>query len=418
MYKIVRTLLFFFPTEDVHYFSMNMLRRLCKWDWSRKLVTWTCEPEEKQPDAGPGPQPGQGTPPRNQPSGSVITNQSSGSAVSNQPLGSGISNQPPGSAVSNQPSGPGQPIGASLTRNLFGLSFCNPVGLGAGFDKNALYLRELQALGFGFVEIGTVTPLAQDGNEKPRLFRLPEDQALINRMGFNNDGVKVIAQRLKSWRQQTNSQPGKGSLIIGGNIGKNKVTPNEDAWKDYEICFRELFDYVDYFVVNVSSPNTPGLRELQEKDALRKILTNLQAVNKTLALEKGILPRPLLLKIAPDLSWSQIDDVVDLALEIRLDGLVATNTTISREKLLSSADRLKSIGAGGLSGAPLKERSTEVIRYIHRKTWGSIPLIASGGIFTGEDAQEKIQAGAVLVQVWTGFIYEGPFIIRRICAKL
>ena len=355
MYKIVRTLLFFFPTESVHYFSMNVLKQLCKWGWSRKLVTWTCGPE-------------------------------------------------------------GQPDSSPLTRELFGLSFRNPVGLGAGFDKNALYLRELEALGFGFVEIGTVTPLAQDGNEQPRLFRLPEDQALINRMGFNNEGVKAVSARLKQWRQRTNSPT--PPLIIGGNIGKNKVTPNEDAWKDYEICFRELFDYVDYFVVNVSSPNTPGLRELQEKDALRKILTNLQGINKTLAREKGITARPLLLKIAPDLSWSQIDDVVDLALEIRLDGLVATNTTISREKLLSSANRLNSIGAGGLSGAPLKERSTEVITYINRKTWGSIPLIASGGIFTGEDAKEKIQAGASLVQVWTGFIYEGPFITRRICEKL
>jgi len=365
MYKIVRTLLFFFPTERVHYFSMNVLRRLCKWGWSRKLVAWTCGPEEKPHDANSKPH-----------------------------------------------------DGSHLSREVFGLFFRNPVGLGAGFDKNALYLRELHALGFGFVEIGTVTPLAQDGNEQPRLFRLPEDQALINRMGFNNEGVKVVAQRLKRWRQQNDGQTGKGSLIIGGNIGKNKVTPNKDAWKDYEICFRELFDFVDYFVVNVSSPNTPGLRELQEKDALRKILTNLQGINRELAREKGMSARPLLLKIAPDLSWQQIDDVVDLAMEIRLDGLVATNTTISREKLLTSADRLIAIGAGGLSGAPLKEKSTEVVRYIHKKTWGSIPLIASGGIFTGEDAQEKIQAGASLVQVWTGFIYEGPFITRTICGKL
>ncbi|HTI07056.1 MAG TPA: quinone-dependent dihydroorotate dehydrogenase [Puia sp.] len=364
MYKIVRTLLFFFPTEDVHYFSMNMLKALCKWGWSRKLVTWACRPEEVKAPYSSGQKTGQ------------------------------------------------------LSRELFGLSFRNPVGLGAGFDKNALYLRELEALGFGFVEIGTVTPLPQDGNEQPRLFRLPEDQALINRMGFNNDGVKVIAERLKKWRQRTNNQGPQAPLIIGGNIGKNKVTPNEDAWKDYGICFRELFDFVDYFVVNVSSPNTPGLRELQEKDALRKILTSLQEINKELALGKGVNPRPLLLKIAPDLSWQQIDDVVELALDIRLDGLVATNTTISREKLLSSADRLERIGAGGLSGAPLKEKSTEVVRYIHRKTSGSLPLIASGGIFTGGDALEKIQAGAGLVQVWTGFIYEGPFITRRICAKL
>ncbi|HEX9510813.1 MAG TPA: quinone-dependent dihydroorotate dehydrogenase [Puia sp.] len=378
MYKIVRTLLFFFPTESVHYFSMNVLKQLCKWSWSRKLIAWTCRPEEKEMQK---------------------------SAVAEK-------------QAIDQAQAVEAPKGSYLAREVFGLSFRNPVGLGAGFDKNALYLRELGALGFGFVEIGTVTPLAQSGNEQPRLFRLPEDQALINRMGFNNDGVKVVAERLKKWRQRTDNQKGGESLIIGGNIGKNKVTPNEDAWKDYEICFRELFDFVDYFVVNVSSPNTPGLRELQEKDALRKILTNLQGINRELAREKGIPSRPLLLKIAPDLSWQQIDDVVDLALEIRLDGLVATNTTIGREKLLSSADRLKSIGAGGLSGAPLKERSTEVVRYIHRKAWGSIPLIASGGIFTGEDALEKIQAGAALVQVWTGFIYEGPFITRGICAKL
>ena len=375
MYKIVRTLLFFFPTEGVHYFSMNVLKRLCKWNWSRKLVAWTCKPEEK--------------------------------SQAEQEIRADDKTQTAGT-----------PKGSPLAREVFGLSFRNPVGLGAGFDKNARYLRELGALGFGFVEIGTVTPLAQDGNEQPRLFRLPEDQALVNRMGFNNEGVKAVAERLKRWRQQTDTRRGQESLIIGGNIGKNKITPNEDAWKDYEICFRELFDWVDYFVVNVSSPNTPGLRELQEKDALRKILTNLQGINRELAGNKGISARPLLLKIAPDLSWQQIDDVVDLALEIRLDGLVATNTTISREKLLTSADRLDSIGAGGLSGAPLKEKSTEVVRYIHRKTWGSIPLIASGGIFTGEDALEKIQAGAALVQVWTGFIYEGPFITRRICAKL
>jgi dihydroorotate dehydrogenase len=363
MYKIVRTLLFFFPTEGVHYFSMNVLKGLCQWSWSRKLITWACRPEGEQEASG-------------------------------------------------------ERKGGHLARELFGLSFRNPVGLGAGFDKNALYLRELEALGFGFVEIGTVTPLPQAGNEQPRLFRLPEDQALINRMGFNNDGVKVIAQRLKKWRRKGGGPKGQEPLVIGGNIGKNKVTPNEDAWKDYEICFRDLFDFVDYFVVNVSSPNTPGLRELQEKDALRKILTNLQGINRELAGERGINPRPLLLKIAPDLSWPQIDDVVDLALEIKLDGLVATNTTISREKLLTSAARLESIGAGGLSGAPLKEKSTEVVRYIHKKTGGSIPLIASGGIFTGENALEKIEAGAGLVQVWTGFIYEGPFITRRVCGKL
>lgn len=290
--------------------------------------------------------------------------------------------------------------------SMFNIQFPNRVGLGAGFDKNAKYLSELEALGFGFVEIGTVTPLPQDGNEKPRLFRLPKDKAIINRMGFNNDGMEVITERLKKFKSQ------KSKLIVGGNIGKNKVTPNEDAWKDYEKCFLKLHGHVDYFVVNVSSPNTPGLRELQEKDSLRKILTNLQSLNTTFQ-----NPKPILLKIAPDLTPSQIDDVIDLATEIKLDGLVASNTTISREGLSpESAETSKQ--AGGLSGAPLKQRSTEVIKYIAQKTNGKLPIIGSGGILTGNDAKEKIEAGASLVQVWTGFIYEGPAIVKNICAKL
>jgi len=293
---------------------------------------------------------------------------------------------------------------------MLGLDFKNPVGLGAGFDKNARYLRELEALGFGFVEIGTVTPVAQKGNNKPRLFRLKKDQALINRMGFNNDGAGLIAERLKKWKSRPSpQQPG---LIIGGNIGKNKVTPNEDAWKDYEICFKELHPYVDYFVVNVSSPNTPGLRELQEKESLRRILMHLQMINNGKAVSK-----PILLKIAPDLTKEQIDDVISLALEIKLDGIVATNTTISREGLIHQ----KGIGnqeAGGLSGAPLKCPSTEVVRYISEKSDGAIPLIASGGIFNGQDAKDKLDAGASLVQVWTGFIYEGPAIVKKICQWL
>jgi len=300
------------------------------------------------------------------------------------------------------------------------LNFKNPVGLGAGFDKNARYLRELEALGFGFVEIGTVTPVGQAGNDKPRLFRLPKDKALINRMGFNNDGVKVIAERLRSWqlavgnRQPTNSPltTHHSSLIIGGNIGKNKGTPNEDAWKDYEICFKELHPYVDYFVVNVSSPNTPGLRELQEKESLRKILRHLQMINNGKAVAK-----PILLKIAPDLTAEQLDDVIDLALEIQLDGLVATNTTIDREGLEHNYN-IGTKQAGGLSGKPLQKRSTEVVKYISEKTKGEIPIIASGGIFTGEDANEKFRAGASLVQVWTGFIYEGPAIVKKICRSL
>jgi dihydroorotate dehydrogenase len=291
---------------------------------------------------------------------------------------------------------------------IWDLEFRNLVGLAAGFDKNAKYLRELETLGFGFVEIGTVTPKAQAGNDKPRLFRLPKDKAIINRMGFNNDGVAVVKNRLIEWKSKANSQ--KSNIIIGGNIGKNKSTPNEDAWKDYEICFTELYAYVDYFVVNVSSPNTPGLRELQEKESLRKILTHLQVLRTHQNIAK-----PILLKIAPDLTTEQIDDVIDLSVEIKLDGLVATNTTISREEL-SKKSKVKSekIGAGGLSGKPLAKRSTEIVQYIHQKTKGSIPIIASGGIFTGTDAKEKLDAGATLVQVWTGFIYEGPAITKKI----
>jgi dihydroorotate dehydrogenase len=309
----------------------------------------------------------------------------------------------------------------NLPRELFGLHFKNPVGLGAGFDKNARYLRELKVLGFGFVEIGTVTPEAQAGNEKPRLFRLPADKALINRMGFNNEGVHAIAQRLKRWkeeereltRRQSVGEAPFDTLLIGGNIGKNKKTPNEEAWKDYEICFHALHQYVDFFVVNVSSPNTPGLRELQEKDALKKILTHLQTLNLQYKVAK-----PILLKIAPDLTPDQIDDVIELAKEIKLDGLVATNTTISREGLSVPQEVINDIGAGGLSGLPVRKRATEVIRDIQKKTGGSIPVIGSGGIFNGADATEKLAAGAVLVEVWTGFIYEGPFIVKKICKSL
>lgn len=300
----------------------------------------------------------------------------------------------------------------SLKREQFGLTFKNPIGLGAGFDKNATYLRELETLGFGFVEIGTVTPLPQEGNEKPRLFRLPEDKALINRMGFNNDGVKVVRKRLEEWKgKQTDIQ---GKMIIGGNIGKNKVTPNEDAWKDYEICFNELFDVVDYFVVNVSSPNTPGLRALQDKDSLLKILGTLQQNNKQRPVQK-----PILLKIAPDLTDGQLQDIASLAEEIQLDGIVSSNTTISRENLseLSKA-QVETIGMGGLSGKPLKSASDEILKKIVMLTKGKVPVIASGGIFTASDAQDKFDHGAALVQVWTGFIYEGPGIVKKICKGL
>jgi dihydroorotate dehydrogenase len=296
----------------------------------------------------------------------------------------------------------------------FGLTFPNHVGLAAGFDKNARWLRELEALGFGFIEIGTVTPKPQDGNEKPRLFRLPKDNALINRMGFNNEGVKIVAERLRRWNANYQfDQPDSNRIIIGGNIGKNKATANEDAWKDYETCFRELTDVVDYFVVNVSSPNTPGLRELQEKEALHKILSHLQTINK-----QQPKPRPLLLKIAPDLSIDQINDVIDLAMELQLDGLVAANTTVRRDHLQTGNDQLEEIGAGGLSGAPLRERATEIVKYIHDRSGGTIPVIASGGIFTGADANEKLAAGAKLVQVWTGFIYAGPSIAKKICEAI
>jgi dihydroorotate dehydrogenase len=300
-----------------------------------------------------------------------------------------------------------------LERKLLGLTFKNPVGLGAGFDKNAKYLHELEALGFGFVEIGTVTPKPQDGNEKPRVFRLPKDKALINRMGFNNEGVEAIAARLKEWQERGGQTNENRRMLIGGNIGKNKATANEDAWKDYEICFKTLHPYVDYFVVNVSSPNTPGLRELQDKDALRKILTNLQQLNIAFS-----QPKPVLLKIAPDLTLSQIDDVIDLAIEIKLDGLVATNTTISREGLLTDEKLVQAMGAGGLSGLPVRKRSTEIVEYLHKKTNGSIPIMASGGVFTGPDALEKLNSGAAVVQVWTGFIYEGPGIVKNICSFL
>jgi len=345
-YKFVRNILFVFPPEDVHYFSMNMLRRGCSIGFVDKMI------------------------------------RSSFQFKSN-----------------------------ALQKNIFGLNFKNPVGLGAGFDKNALYLNELEALGFGFLEIGTVTPKPQPGNDKPRLFRLKKDNALINRMGFNNDGVNVVKARLSERKSEIRNQ--KSEMIVGGNIGKNKITPNEDAWKDYEICFNALFDCVDYFVVNVSSPNTPGLRELQEKDSLKKILSQLQNINH--GKQK---PKPLLLKIAPDLNTKQLDDIIKLSFETKLDGLVATNTTISRDNLTIHDLLLTSIGNGGLSGKPLQQRSTAVVEYLAYNSQGKIPIIASGGIFNGNDAKEKLKAGASIVQVWTGFIYEGPKIVKNICEVL
>jgi dihydroorotate dehydrogenase len=338
VYQLLRNILFWFDAEEVHYFSMNMLRFFCRFPFIKNFLKKNFTPQR------------------------------------------------------------------GFSKEVLGITFSNPVGLAAGFDKNAKYLNELETLGFGFVEIGTVTPLPQDGNPKPRLFRLPKDKALINRMGFNNDGVIAAAERVRSYRKKN-----KTSLIIGGNIGKNKITPNEDAWKDYEICFNELHDAVDYFVVNVSSPNTPGLRDLQQKDSLKKILVNLQQINRTRSIQK-----PLLLKISPDLDQNDLDDVIDLALEIKLDGLVAANTTIRRNNLISNNKTVDTIGAGGLSGKPLREESTRITNYIHQRTKGTISIISSGGIFSANDAKEKLENGAALIQVWTGFIYEGPRIVKKI----
>jgi dihydroorotate dehydrogenase len=287
-----------------------------------------------------------------------------------------------------------------LERKLFGLTFPNPVGLAAGFDKDAKLYDELGYYGFGFIEIGTLTPVAQPGNEQPRMFRLPEDEGLINRMGFNNGGVNAAVERLKNKRSD---------IIIGGNIGKNKTTPNEDAVSDYEKCFEALFDYVDYFVVNVSSPNTPNLRALQDKEPLTKLLMRVKELN---ALKKN--PKPILLKIAPDLSNEQLNDIIDIVAQTKIDGVVATNTTISRDNLKTSAERLQTIGAGGLSGKPVAKRSTEVVKYLHEYSKGAFPIIAVGGIHTAQDAIEKLKAGASLVQIYTGFIYEGPGIVKRI----
>lgn len=287
-----------------------------------------------------------------------------------------------------------------LKKELFGLSFKNPVGLAAGLDKDAKAFNELACLGFGFIEIGTLTPKPQPGNDKPRLFRLPKDNALINRMGFNNEGVDEAVKRLKN--KKTN-------VIIGGNIGKNKVTSNENAVNDYIYCFNALFDVVDYFVVNVSSPNTPNLRDLQEKEPLTKLLNELQAINNL-----KVKRKPILLKIAPDLTNSQLDDIIDIVATTKIDGVIATNTTIAREPLSYSKQELESIGAGGLSGKPLTKRSTEVIKYLKTTSKNAFPIIGVGGIHSAEDAIEKINAGADLIQLYTGFIYEGPGLIKNI----
>jgi dihydroorotate dehydrogenase len=287
-----------------------------------------------------------------------------------------------------------------LHRQVFGLKFQNPVGLAAGFDKNASFYNDFSNLGFGFIEIGTITPKPQDGNPKPRLFRLISDEAIINRMGFNNGGIDLAIENLK--KRNTD-------IIIGGNIGKNKATANEDADSDYLACFQELFPYVDYFVVNVSSPNTPNLRELQEKEPLQRLLLKLKKENF-----KQNKQKPILLKIAPDLSLEQLDDVLEVVTVCDLDGIVATNTTIDRSNLRASKEDLDRIGAGGLSGKPLTQKATEIIRYIHEKTNGKIPIIGVGGIHSAEDAIEKINAGASLVQLYTGFVYQGPLLVKKI----
>lgn len=335
MYKIVRSILFLFDPEKVHYFTTDLLHFLLKIPGVKSI--WKKMYVKEDP---------------------------------------------------------------KLKREVFGLTFDNPVGLAAGFDKNASMYNDLAYCGFGFIEIGTVTPLAQPGNDKPRLFRLKPDQAIINRMGFNNGGVEEVVKNLK--KRQT-------KLIIGGNIGKNKITPNEEANSDYLKCFEALYPYVDYFVVNVSSPNTPNLRELQEKGPLTELLSALKIANSKKEKEK-----PILLKIAPDLTDEQLNDIVDIVQEVKIDGLIATNTTISRDKLTTTASDLEKIGAGGVSGKPLTSRSTEVIRYLNKRSGGSFPIIGVGGIHSPEDAIEKLKAGASLVQVYTGFIYEGPGLVKRI----
>jgi dihydroorotate dehydrogenase len=335
MYKVIRSILFLFDPEKVHYFTMKMMRITLKTPGMKAL--W-----KKM-------------------------------------------------YVLDDP---------SLKRELFGLSFDNPIGLAAGFDKNATMYNDLAYCGFGFIEIGTVTPLGQEGNPKPRLFRLKQDSGIINRMGFNNEGVDAAVEQLKLR---------KTKLIIGGNIGKNKLTPNEDATSDYVIAFEKLFPYVDYFVVNVSSPNTPDLRSLQEKEPLTELLRTLQNLNA-----KKEKRKPILLKIAPDLTNEQLDDIIEIVMEVNLDGVIATNTTISRAGLKTDPKTVDEIGAGGLSGKPVRNRSTEVIRYLSEKSNKAFPIIGVGGIHSAEDALEKLDAGADLLQVYTGFIYEGPRLLKRI----
>ena len=294
--------------------------------------------------------------------------------------------------------------GADDVVKVCGLDFPNSVGLAAGFDKDARWLRELAVLGFGHVEIGTLTPVSQPGNPSPRLFRLPKDSALLNRMGFNNGGVDAAVERLKS-------RP-KG-LIVGGNIGRNKITTNESAVDDYLKCFDTLHPFVDYFTVNVSSPNTPGLRELQDKEPLSALLKAVVALNNSKDLQ-----RPVFLKIAPDMTKTQLDDVVDIIIAEKVDGVIASNTTIHRSDLSTESSKIESLGAGGISGIPVRFRSTQVVKYLHDKSKGAFPIIGVGGIDSLESAQEKLDAGASLVQIYTGMIFKGPGLASKIIKGL
>ena len=336
MYYIIRSLLFLFDAEKVHYFTTSILNKALKFPFVKNLFNRLFVVNDKR-----------------------------------------------------------------LERKLFGLTFKNPVGLAAGFDKNATMFNDLAYCGFGFIEIGTLTPKGQAGNDKPRLFRLKSDKAILNRMGFNNDGVEIAIEQLKNRKHK--------DLIIGGNIGKNKVTPNEEANNDYLIAFEKLFPYVDYFVVNVSSPNTPNLRALQDKEPLMNLLSELKNANL-----KKSNPKPILLKIAPDLTNEQLDDVIEIITSTKTDGVIATNTTIDREKLITPIKEVEKLGSGGISGKPLTKRSTEVIQYLHNKSNAAFPIIGVGGIHSAEDAIEKLRAGASLIQIYTGFIYEGPGLVKKI----
>jgi dihydroorotate dehydrogenase len=336
MYSIIRSLLFLFDAEKVHYFTTSILNKALKFPFVKNLFNRLFVVNDKR-----------------------------------------------------------------LERKLFGLTFKNPVGLAAGFDKNATMFNDLAYCGFGFIEIGTLTPKGQAGNDKPRLFRLKSDKAILNRMGFNNDGVEIAIEQLKNRKHK--------DLIIGGNIGKNKVTPNEEANNDYLIAFEKLFPYVDYFVVNVSSPNTPNLRALQDKEPLMNLLSELKNANL-----KKSNPKPILLKIAPDLTNVQLDDVIEIITSTKTDGVIATNTTIDREKLITPIKEVEKLGSGGISGKPLTKRSTEVIQYLHNKSNAAFPIIGVGGIHSAEDAIEKLRAGASLIQIYTGFIYEGPGLVKKI----